>query len=51
MGGGGGGGGDADTIVVVKSPEIYLVRVPGNDRTCGHTNHSVLLPDDTIVTN
>ena len=32
------------TIVAVKGPEIYLVRVPGNDRRFVHANH--LIPDD-----
>lgn len=32
------------TIVAVKVPEIYLVRVPGNDRRFVHANH--LIPDD-----
>lgn len=34
----------ADTIVAVKGPETYLVRVPGNDRRFVHANH--LIPDD-----
>ena len=32
------------TIVAVKGPETYLVRVPGNDRRFVHANH--LIPDD-----
>ena len=32
------------TIVTVKGPETYLVRVPGNDRRFVHANH--LIPDD-----
>ena len=32
------------TIVAVKGPETYLVRVPGNDRRYVHANH--LIPDD-----
>ena len=34
----------ASTIVAVKCPETYLVRVPGNDRRFVHANH--LIPDD-----
>ena len=34
----------AGTIVAVKGPETYLVRVPGNDRRFVHANH--LIPDD-----
>ena len=32
------------TIVAVKGPETYLVRVTGNDRRFVHANH--LIPDD-----
>ena len=32
------------TIVAVKGPETYLVRVPGNDRRYVHANH--LIHDD-----
>ena len=34
----------AGTIVVVKGPETFLVRVPGTDRRFLHANH--LIPDD-----
>ena len=34
----------ASTIVVVKRPETFLVRVTGNDRRFVHANH--LIPDD-----
>ncbi|PFX19650.1 Uncharacterized protein K02A2.6 [Stylophora pistillata] len=34
----------AGTIVTVKGPENYLVRVPGNSRRFVHANH--LIPDD-----
>ena len=32
------------TIVAIKGPETYLVRVPGNNRGFVHANH--LIPDD-----
>ena len=32
------------TIVAVKGPETYLVRIPGNNRRFVHANH--LIPDD-----
>ncbi|KAK2549424.1 hypothetical protein P5673_030098 [Acropora cervicornis] len=35
----------AGTIVAVKGPETYLVRVPVNNRRFVHANH--LIPDDT----
>ena len=35
----------AGTIMAVKGPETYLVRVPGNNRRFVHANH--LIPDDT----
>ena len=45
--GGRGGGGRwiPGTIVAVKGPETYLVRVPGNDHHFVHANHFMMLEE------